>query len=63
MKMLTFEYNGQSDIREHILSMCDMANKLKALDMVISDGFLVHLMPPQYSRFKISYNTQKGLGT
>jgi hypothetical protein len=43
--------------------MCDMTNKLKALDMAISDGFLVHFvmtsLPPQYSAFKISYNMQK----
>ena len=45
------------------MSMCDMANKLKTLDMSISDGFLVHFimtsLPAQYSPFKISYNTQK----
>ncbi|XP_025806783.1 uncharacterized protein LOC112885367 [Panicum hallii] len=61
MKMLTPQYNGQSGIREHIMSMCDMENKLKTLDMSISDGFLVHFimtsLPPQYSPFKISYNT------
>jgi hypothetical protein len=39
MKMLTSQYNRQSGIREHIMNMCDMANKLKALDMTISDGF------------------------
>ena len=63
MKMLTSQYDGQSGIREHIMSMCDMANKLKTLDMAISDGFLVHFimtsLPVQYSPFKISYNTQK----
>ncbi|XP_039853542.1 uncharacterized protein LOC120711928 [Panicum virgatum] len=63
MKMLTSQYDGQSGIREHIMSMCDMANKLKTLDMAISDGFLVHFimtsLPAQYSPFKISYNTQK----
>ena len=26
------------------MSMCDMANKLKTLDMAISDGFLVHFI-------------------
>ena len=63
MKMLTSQYDGLSGIREHIMSMCDMANKLKTLDMAISDGFLVHFimtsLPAQYSPFKISYNTQK----
>ena len=64
MKMLTSRYDGQSGIRDHIMSMCDMANKLKALEMSISDGFLVHFimtsLPAQYAPFMISYNTQKG---
>jgi hypothetical protein len=63
IEMLTSHYNGQSGIREHIMSMCDMANKLKTVDMSISYGFLVHFimtsLPPKYSAFKISYNTQK----
>jgi hypothetical protein len=33
MKMLTSHYSG---IREHIMSMCDMAAKLKPLEMSIS---------------------------
>ena len=45
------------------MSMCDMANKLKTLDMAISYSFLVHFimtsLPARYSPFKISYNTQK----
>ena len=44
MKMLTSQYDGQSGIREHIMSICDMANKLKTLDMAISDSFLVHFI-------------------
>jgi hypothetical protein len=44
--------------------MCDMANKLREMQMVISDGFLVHfimtaLPSPQYAAFKINYNTNK----
>ena len=31
MKMMTSQYDGQSRIREPIMSMCDMANKLKTL--------------------------------
>ena len=61
--MLTSQYDGQSGISEHIMSMCDIANKLKTLDMAISDDFLVHFimtsLPARYSPFKISYNTQK----
>ena len=67
MKMVTSQYNGKTGIREHILSMCDMTNKLKDMDMSISDGFLVHFimtsLPSQYSPFKINYNTNKGIWT
>jgi hypothetical protein len=64
MKMCTSCYDGQGGIREQIMSMCDLAAKLKALDMSISEGFLVHFimtsLPAHYSPFKIRYNTQKG---
>ena len=61
MKMCTSLYDGQGGIKEHIMSMCDMPVKLKALDMSISKGFLVHFiitsLSAHYTPFKISYNT------
>ncbi|KAJ9553455.1 hypothetical protein OSB04_017500 [Centaurea solstitialis] len=63
LKMLTTKYDGVSGVREHILIMNDMANKLKSMDMEISEGFLVHFimtsLPTQFGPFKINYNTQK----
>ena len=63
LKLLTTKYDGVSGIREHILRMNDMAQKLKGLDMEISDGFLVHFimtsLPASYETFKVNYNTQK----
>jgi hypothetical protein len=64
MKLVSSQYNGQNVIREHILNMCDMANKHREMQMAISDGFLVHfimnsLPSPQYTAFKINYNTNK----
>jgi hypothetical protein len=64
MKLVSSQYNGQNGIREHILNMCDMANKLREMQMAISDGFLVHfimtsLPSPHYAAFKINYNTNK----
>ncbi|KAK3141475.1 hypothetical protein QOZ80_4BG0334440 [Eleusine coracana subsp. coracana] len=63
MKLVGYQYNSQTGIREHILHMCDMINKLKDMKMEISDGFLVYFimtsLPPQYAPFKISYNTNK----
>ncbi|KAJ0794847.1 putative transcription factor interactor and regulator CCHC(Zn) family [Helianthus annuus] len=63
LKLVTTKYDGRSGIREHIMMMHDMANKLKGLEMEISDGFLVHFiitsLPSSYEAFKINYNTQK----
>nr|GEW58058.1 putative zinc finger, CCHC-type [Tanacetum cinerariifolium] len=43
--------------------MSDMANKLKGMDMEISEGFIVYFimtsLPMQFGPFKINYNTQK----
>lgn len=63
LKMLTKKYDGSSGVREHIMIMTDMANKLKSMDMEISEGFLVHFimtsLPVQFGPFKINYNTQR----
>ena len=63
LKMLTTKYDDVSGVREHIMMMSDMANKLKGIDMEISEGFLVHFimtsLPLQFGPFKINYNTQK----
>ncbi|XP_076959986.1 uncharacterized protein LOC143636218 [Bidens hawaiensis] len=63
LKMLTLKYNGVNGVREHIMMMNDMANKLKSLDMEISDGFLVHFIMTSllacFDSFKINYNTQR----
>ena len=63
MKMLTTKYDGASGVREHIMTMNDMAAKLKGMDMEISEGFLVHFimtsLPVEFGPFKINYNTQK----
>jgi gag-polypeptide of LTR copia-type len=59
MKMLTSKYNGTNGVHEHIMMMNDMAAKLKGMDMIISEGFLVHFimtsLPAQFGPF----NTQK----
>nr|XP_025676815.1 uncharacterized protein LOC112776789 isoform X2 [Arachis hypogaea] len=50
-------------VREHIMRLRDITTQLKALEVEISDSFLVHLilnsLPAQYGPFKISYNTHK----
>ncbi|GJZ49373.1 putative RNA-directed DNA polymerase [Tanacetum coccineum] len=63
LKMLTTKYDGVSGVREHIMMMSDMVNKLKGIDMEIHEGFLVHFimtsLSMQFGPFKINYNTQK----
>ncbi|XP_066396273.1 uncharacterized protein [Miscanthus floridulus] len=44
MKMVSTKYSGSTGIREHIMMMVDMAEKLKTMDMTISDNFLVHFI-------------------
>nr|GEY75197.1 UBN2_2 domain-containing protein [Tanacetum cinerariifolium] len=62
-KMLTTKYDRVSGVHEHVMMMSDMANKLKGMNMKISEGFLVHSiitsLPMQFDPFKINYNTQK----
>jgi len=45
------------------MCMRDIVAQLKALEVTMSDSFLVHYilctLPMQYSPFKISYNTHK----
>ncbi|GKA84968.1 putative RNA-directed DNA polymerase [Tanacetum coccineum] len=38
LKMLTTKYDGVSGVREHIMMMSDMTNKLKCMDMEISEA-------------------------
>ncbi|GJY00491.1 UBN2_2 domain-containing protein [Tanacetum coccineum] len=63
LKMLTTKYDRVSGVREHIMMMSDMENKLKGKDMEISEGLLVHFimtsLPMQFGLFKINYNTKK----
>ncbi|GJS40802.1 retrovirus-related pol polyprotein from transposon TNT 1-94 [Tanacetum coccineum] len=63
LKMLTTKYDDLSGVRKHIMMMNDMASKLKGMDMVISECFLVHFImtsiPSHFGPFKINYNTQK----
>ena len=44
MNMWTSRYDGFCGITEHIMSMSDMAAKLKGMEMAISDDFLVHFI-------------------
>nr|XP_043633070.1 uncharacterized protein LOC122604244 [Erigeron canadensis] len=63
LQMLTLKYEGTSGVREHIMKMTNMANKLKTLEMEVSDNFLVHFimtsLSARFDAFKINYNAIK----
>ena len=54
---------GIRGVLYHIMCIMDISAKLKSLEASMSESFLVHYilctLPPQYSPFKISYNTHK----
>ena len=56
-------YKGKRNIRKYIMEMYNLVTKLRASKIELSDDILVHLvlisLPPQFSKFKVSYNTQK----
>ena len=59
----SMKYKGKTSIREYILEMSNIASKLKALKLELSEDLLVHLvlisLPAQFSQFKVSYNCQR----
>ncbi|KAL1321750.1 hypothetical protein AAHE18_14G149400 [Arachis hypogaea] len=62
-QLSSMRLTGLRGVREHIMMLRDIAAKLKALEVEISDSFLVHLilnsLPAQYGPFKIFYKTHK----
>ena len=61
--LVSMKYQDQGNIRKYIMQMSNIASKLKALKLELSDDLLVYLvllsLPAQFSQFKVSYNSQK----
>ena len=59
-QLMAMRYQGNQDIREYVMNILNLAEKLKALKVVLPNDYLVHLvlisLPPQYSHFEVSYN-------
>jgi hypothetical protein len=59
-KMMNAKYTGQESVREHIMKLIDMSNKLKDLEMPLSEPYHVHYIILSLStifyNFKINYN-------
>ncbi|XP_008799659.1 uncharacterized protein LOC103714250 [Phoenix dactylifera] len=64
-KLSSMRYSGSGSIREQIMEMRDIASQLNAIEITISDFFLVQLilnsLPHEFGPFKISYNTHKDI--
>ncbi|KAL4295771.1 hypothetical protein GQ457_12G011150 [Hibiscus cannabinus] len=63
MKFTSLKLTTVKGVCDHINKMRDLAARLKAIEVEMSDSFLVHYilntLPPQYGPFKISYNMHK----
>ncbi|KAL9689854.1 hypothetical protein QQ045_010245 [Rhodiola kirilowii] len=61
--LISMKYSYKGNVREHIMEMSQLASKLKALKLELSENLLVHLvlisLPSEYSQFRISYNCQR----
>jgi hypothetical protein len=59
-KMMHAKYDGYGSVREHILKMIEMSNKLKDLEMPFPDPYVIHYillsLPSIFENFKINYN-------
>lgn len=62
-KLTNMNYDGNGNVREHIMKLTDIASKLKSLDVVISDSFLVQLaissLPKEFGQLKVTYNSSR----
>ena len=62
-KLNDMKYTNKENIREYIMEMSNIAEKLKELKLQLFDDLLVHLvlisLPAQFSQFIVSCNTQK----
>jgi hypothetical protein len=60
IKMMNAKYMVQGSVREHIMKLIDMSNKLKDLEMPLPKPYLVHYimlsLPTIFDNFKINYN-------
>ncbi|KAL9678102.1 hypothetical protein QQ045_015941 [Rhodiola kirilowii] len=61
--LISMKYSGKGNVREHIMEISQLASKLKALKLELSDNLLVHLvlisLPSEYSQCRNFYNCQR----
>ena len=61
--LMSMKYKGQGNVREYIMEMYQIASKLKALKIELSEDLLVLMvlvsLPAHFNQFKVSYNCQR----
>lgn len=61
--LINSKHDGTSSVREHLLKLVNISNKLNALEVGITYHFLVHMalysLSSDYDQIKVNYNTQK----
>jgi len=66
-QLMNTKYNGQGNVREHIMGMVNMRDKLQDLDCPLNDATLLHhvmiSLPPAFETFKVNYNGSDRSGT
>ena len=59
-KLMNTKYDGQGSVREHIMRLVDLRDKLKDLNCPLNDEVLLHhvmlSLPSVFDPFKINYN-------
>jgi hypothetical protein len=60
-KLMQAKYDGCGNVREHVLKMIHMSNKLKDLECPLHEPYVVHYimmsLPSCFRNFKINYNS------
>jgi len=61
--LTTMKFDGSRPMHEHVIEMTNIAIRLKTLEMIVNENFLVQFnlnsLPSEYDSFQISYNTMK----
>jgi hypothetical protein len=60
-KLMQTKYDGRGNVREHVLKMVNMSNKLKDIECPLSESYVIHYimmsLPSYFGNFKINYNS------
>ncbi|XP_070681347.1 uncharacterized protein [Malus domestica] len=62
LELINAKYDGVGSVKEHLLKLVNLSNKLNAMDIGITYQFLVHMalfsQSNDYKQIEVSYNTQ-----